>query len=76
MLKSRLSMTPFDTYKIYLAMKSHFTREKYDYFQYGGKTNASLDSFYKRKDRYFFEKTSRKYPDEEVKQFFVANFVE
>ena len=57
-------------------MKSHFTREKYDYFQYGGKTNASIDSFYKRKDRYFFEKTSRKYPDEEVKQFFVANFVE
>ena len=24
-------MTPFDTYKQYLAFKNHFTKEKYDY---------------------------------------------
>lgn len=69
-------MTPFDTYKEYLAFKHHFTKPKYDYFRYGGKSRASLDSFYKRKDRYFFEKTSRKYNDDEVKAFFLANFVE
>ena len=69
-------MTPFDTYKQYLAFKHHFTKPKYDYFRYGGKSRASLDSFYKRKDRYFFEKTSRKYNDDEVKAFFLANFVE
>ena len=60
------SMTPFDTYKQYLAFKHHFTKPKYDYFRYGGKSRASLDAFYKRKDRYFFEKTSRKYNDDEV----------
>jgi len=69
-------MTPFDTYKQYLAFKHHFSKPKYDYFRYGGKSRASLDSFYKRKDRYFFEKTSRKYNDDEVKAFFLANFVE
>ena len=72
----RPGMTPFDTYKQYLAFKHHFTKPKYDYFRYGGKSRASLDAFYKRKDRYFFEKTSRKYNDDEVKSFFLANFVE
>ena len=50
-------MTPFDTYKEYLAFKNHFTREKYDYHKYGGRSKAKIESFYKRKDRYFFEKT-------------------
>tara|TARA_B100000965_G_scaffold132586_1_gene110495 strand:- start:3309 stop:3923 length:615 start_codon:yes stop_codon:yes gene_type:complete len=70
-----LVMTPFDTYKQYLAYKNHFTKEKYDYHKYGGQSRAKIESFYKRKDRYFFEKTSRKYKDEEVCDFFLANFV-
>lgn len=68
-------MTPFEVYKQYLAFKQHFTRKSYDYFRYGGKSNASLESFYKRKDKYFFEKMSRKYSDTEIKDFFIANFV-
>ena len=69
-------MTPFDSYKQYLAFKNHFTKEKYDYHRYGGNSRAKIDSFYKRKDRYFFEKTSRKYKDDEVCDFFLANFVD
>ena len=34
-----------------------------------------MESFYKRKDRFFFEKISRQKNDEEVIDFFVANFV-
>ena len=60
-------MTPFDVYKTYLAFKNHFTKENYDYFKYCGKSRASLDSFHKRKDRYFFERTSRQKNDEEIK---------
>lgn len=67
-------MTPFDCYKTYLAFKNHFTKESYDYHKYCGKSRASLESFYKRKDRYFFEKTSRQRSDKEVENFFVANF--
>ena len=70
-----IKVQPFDTYKAYLGLKNHFTKEKYDYVKYCGKSRASLESFYKRKDRFFFEKISRQKNDEEVIDFFVANFV-
>ena len=56
-------------------MKSHFTNRKYDFFRYGGKSRATMASFNKRKDKYWFEKTSRKYSDGEIVDFFLANFV-
>ena len=68
-------MSPFETYQTYLSMKSHFTNSKYDFFKYGGKSRATVTSFNKRKDKYWFEKTSRKYNDKEVVDFLLANFV-
>ena len=56
-------------------MKSHFTNSKYDFFKYGGKSRATMSSFNKRKDKYWFEKTSRKYSNEQVLDFLLANFV-
>ena len=70
-----MNVTPFETYQTYLSMKSHFTNSKYDFFKYGGKSRATMASFNKRKDKYWFEKTSRKYSDEEVLNFLLANFV-
>ena len=71
----KTKVTPFETYQTYLSMKSHFTNSKYDFFKYGGKSRATMTSFNKRKDKYWFEKTSRKYSDEEVLNFLLANFV-
>ena len=68
-------MMPFDCYKIYLALKNHFTRDSYDYHKYSGKTRATVDAFYKRKDRFWFEKMCRRKTEKEVEDFFVANFV-
>lgn len=68
-------MTPFDCYKLYLSLKNHFTKNNYDYHKYCGKTRASLESFYKRKDRFFYEKLSRQKTDKEIEEFFVSNFV-
>lgn len=70
-----MKVTPHETYKTYLAIKNHFTKSTYDYHKYCGKVNASLQSFYKRKDRFWFEKLSRKKEDQEIINFFVANFV-
>ena len=67
-------VTPFETYQHYLSLKNHFTNPKYDFFKYGAKTRASVTSFNKRKDKYWFEKTSRKYSDKEVVDFLVFNF--
>ena len=68
-------MSPFETYQTYLSMKSHFTNSKYDFFKYGGKSRATVTSFNKRKDKYWFEKTSRKYSDKEIVDFLLSNFV-
>jgi T4 gene Gp59 loader of gp41 DNA helicase/T4 gene Gp59 loader of gp41 DNA helicase C-term len=68
-------MSPFETYQTYLSMKSHFTNSKYDFFKYGGKSRATVTSFNKRKDKYWFEKSSRKYSDKEIVDFLLANFV-
>ena len=70
-----MKVTPFETYQTYLSMKSHFTNRKYDFFKYGGKSRATMTSFNKRKDKYWFEKTSRKYSDKEVLDFLLSNFV-
>ena len=65
----------FDVYKTYLAIKLHFASDTYDYYKYGGKVNAKLDTFTKRKDRYFFHKLSTKYAETDILDFFVANFL-
>ena len=64
-----MKVTPYETYQTYLSMKSHFTNPKYDFFKYGGKSRATVSSFNKRKDKYWFEKTSRKYSDQEILDF-------
>lgn len=66
---------PFDAYREYLALKNHFTKDSYDYHKYCGKSRATVQSFYKRKDRFWFEKFARNKTDKEVVDFFVANFV-
>jgi len=68
-------MMPFDAYKQYLSLKNHFTKEKYDYHKYCGKSRATVQSFYKRKDRFWFEKLSRNKNDKVVIEFFISNFI-
>jgi hypothetical protein len=68
-------MMPFNAYTCYLSLKNHFTKESYDYHKYCGKSRATVQSFYKRKDRFWFEKVVRQKTDQEVVDFFVANFV-
>lgn len=68
-------MSPYDVYTTYLAMKKHFTDAKYDFFRYNGKTRSSVSAFNKRRDKYFFERMSRKLSDDEIKMYFIANFI-
>jgi hypothetical protein len=68
--------TGFAAFSLYNALKLHFTSNSYDYFKYNGKTNVSQQSFLKRKDKYTFYKLSRKYSIEELKLFYVANFLD
>ena len=66
-------MTPFESYKLYTAIKNHFTTESYDFFKYNGKVRASESSFETRKDKYMFYKLSK---HKDPLNFLVANLSE
>ena len=68
-------MEPIDVYLMYCAMKAHFSRKDYDFLTYKGKSRVPRNSFFKRKDRVFFVKLSKKYSEEDLKNYFVANFI-
>ena len=63
----------YKAYKTYLAIKQHFTTD-YNFHKYNGKIRASEESFYKRRDRFFFRKLEKKYSKEELIMYFVSNF--
>lgn len=65
-------MTPYEAYREYLALRNHFNNQKYDYFRYCGKASGSVDSFNKRRDRFFFEKLAK---HRDPHGLMVANFV-
>lgn len=65
-------MTAFEAYQLYLALKQHFTVKSYDFFKYNGKVRASQSTFEKRRDRYFFEKLSRR---NDAKDLIISNLI-
>jgi hypothetical protein len=67
-------MTGFDVYKLYLSVKLHFTSDNYNFFQYNGKSRASLSSYEKRNDKYFFDKLANKYNYDALVEYFVSQF--
>lgn len=68
-------MEAYGAYKLYLGLKLHFQSDKYDFQRFNGGVRSSPESFYRRKDRWFFEKLVKRYKDEQVKEFFISNFI-
>ena len=68
-------MDEFSVYKMYIALKLHFTTDAYDVIKQRGKFRASRQAFAKRTDLFSIKKISKNYTDEEVANFLVANFV-
>lgn len=68
-------MDAFEVYKYYLALKLHFTTDKYDVIKQKGKVRATRQAFAKRKDLFAINKVAKTYTDEEVANFLIANFV-
>jgi len=67
--------TAYAAYQAFLALKQHFSKGKYDYFRYNGRIRSNLNRFRERKDRYYFEKLTRKYSESELINFFVSNLI-
>jgi|TARA_R110002153_G_scaffold178671_4_gene332136 hypothetical protein len=64
---------PFESYKLYNALKLHFESD-YDAVKYNFKSNVTPNSFFKRKDKYFFAKIAKNQKD--LLHYYVFNFIE
>jgi hypothetical protein len=68
-------MEPFEVYRYYLALKLHFTTDKYDAIQQQGRVRASKQAFLKRNDMLAIRRVAESYSDKEVVNFLVSNFI-
>jgi len=68
--------TGYGAYLLFLALRTHFTNAKYDFFKMHGKLRATKESYLKRNDKFFFDKLAKDYTCEELRDFYVANFLE
>ena len=64
---------PYESYKLYNALKLHFETDSYDALKYNFKTSIKPQSFFNRKDKYFFAKLAKTY-GKHLKDFYIANF--
>jgi len=65
-------MEPYEVYQKYLALKTHFKNDSYDYFKYHGKLKGDRSKFETRKDKYHFYKLSKM---KQPVDFMVANMM-
>lgn len=68
-------MNGYNAYQIYQSLKLHFTTD-YDAVKYNYKTAVKRDTFERRRDRYFFEKLSRRLNKEKLIDYFTANLIQ
>lgn len=61
-------------YKLYTALKRHFSDDSYDYFKYNKKTTISENKFNHRDDRYYFLKLARN-EGTHLEDFLISNFI-
>ncbi len=71
-----MSVDSFDSYRLYQSLKLHFETDSYDAVKYNFKTSATPQSFFKRRDKFFFAKVGKKVSNQqELVNFYVANFI-
>jgi len=69
-------MEPFEAYRYYQSLKLHFENESYNAPKYNYKTSAKPQTFWKRKDKYFFAKVGRMFDTPpELINYYAAHFV-
>jgi len=70
------NFTGFGSFLLFMALRTHFTTEKYNFFQMNGRVRATKQSYEKRNDRWFFEKIGKKYDAKELRDFYISNLLE
>ena len=71
-----MKLTGYDVYRLYVALKTHFHSETYNFFENEGRIRAKRSSYGKRRDRYFFERLAKRFSGRdsfELMDYFVSN---
>ena len=68
--------TGYGAYLLFLALRTHFTNVKYDYFLMNGKLRASRETYERRMDKTLFEKLAKEYNAKDLRDFYIANLLE
>ena len=69
-------LTGYGAYRLFLALRTHFNKDNFDYFEMHGLTNANKDSYNRRMDKALFEKLARDYTDRELKSLIISNLLQ
>lgn len=64
-------LTPYQVYQKYVSLKLHFTNPTYDYVKFNGKIKSQLSSFETRRDKFYFDKLSKK---KDIETYLISNF--
>lgn len=68
-------MEAYEVYRLYMALKLHFTTASYDITVTKGAVKSSESAFLKRRDVFLFRKLAKKFvARQEIINYFVANF--
>ena len=68
-------LSGYGAYQLFLALRTHFNNNKYDFFQFHGKLKVNKESYIKRQDKHFFEKMAKEFDMKTLRDFFIANFL-
>jgi hypothetical protein len=64
----------YNCFTLYNALKLHFETDKYCAIKFNFKTRVNSKSFFKRRDKYFFDKLHRRH-GQDLCRFMVSNFI-
>jgi len=73
---SAILLKPIDGYRVYMAMKLHFTKKNYDFFKNNAKVRIKGEVFDNKNDLECFIKFTSTIPKNEILHFLIANFVQ
>mgnify|MGYP003339592511 FL=1 len=69
-------LTPFGAYQLYMAIRSHFMTDSYDFFKYKGRmSKLNPDVYQKRQDKQYFEMVSRQLQLKQLRDLYISHFL-
>ena len=70
-----MRLSAFDTFRLFMALKNHFTTKSYDFVKYKGKVRFTQETFLSNKDKLLYQKLSRVCDESDLTDYLIATFI-